>query len=778
MADESRSEIIKAYPVGKGLDAFRASFKPDCEDRSDALDQLDTQRLALDLFWTLGELPAAYQLPSQIGHDTLHNDILQLLRLVLSDDFDNRRIKPFINIVLADKSDEVIWDEVYRAVTTECTSPPQSIKSSFQQTQWFRNTNSFANTSEYRKHVDSVLKRELGSMYIRVPNFHERFFGGVADLEEVSKSVFKRCMEGDNPLFREGWNGWPKDANENDVLSFIVKLKDQLVNLAEDHKSTPKRQRKILANPNKPIEGSVAERKMGIGFVNDITVGKDFRWHWSQILVPGELKSNPSADTASKAWLDLGTYAREVLGAQDTRRFVLGFTLCGSLMRVWEFDRLGAIASEQFDINQDGLQFVSTILGFLWMNEEELGFDPTIISAEDRRYIEIERSGQTERLIIDGVMMRAHCVAGRGTTCWRAHREGDPRTPLVIKDSWQYPERDEEGKLLCEATGKGVVNVARYYHHETVCVRGKDDDIRSNVRRGLDITKATNYRRGISMLPSSTSAVGAPPEGRSNSTIKRKQSSNFTDASLPARKRICSTSPTKAGSNALPNRVHRRIIVRDYGKPIYAASSRAALLEAVEGCIEGHQSLYTEAGMLHRDISINNLLMNEDDDNPSWPSFVIDLDLAIKEQQERATRAQGMAGTRAFMAIGVLLEKEKHSFMHDLESFFWVLFWICIHCKGPNKRRVDPLFEKWNYVDTQELAILKVGTVYSERMFNEIATEHFTEYHKPLVPWLNRLRSVVFPGGSRWENEDRELYSQMKEIICQARMDLKELADK
>jgi hypothetical protein len=146
-------------------------------------------------------------------------------------------------------------------------------------------------------------------------------------------------------------------------------------------------------------------------------------------------------------------------------------------MRVWEFDRLGGIASERFDINQDGLQFVSTILGFLWMNEEELGFDPTIISAEGRRYIEIERNGQTERLIINGVMKRARCIAGRATTCWKAHREGDPRTPLVIKDSWQYPEREEEGELLREATDKGVVNVARYYHHKTVCMRSKDDDI-------------------------------------------------------------------------------------------------------------------------------------------------------------------------------------------------------------------------------------------------------------------------------------------------------------
>lgn len=51
-------------------------------------------------------------------------------------------------------------------------------------------------------------------------------------------------------------------------------------------------------------------------------------------------------------------------------------------MRIWVFDRLGGIASEQFDINRDGLQFVSIILGFFWMSEEELGFDPTIVTAK------------------------------------------------------------------------------------------------------------------------------------------------------------------------------------------------------------------------------------------------------------------------------------------------------------------------------------------------------------------------------------------------------------
>lgn len=41
--------------------------------------------------------------------------------------------------------------------------------------------------------------------------------------------------------------------------------------------------------------------------------------------------------------------------------------------------------------------------------------------------------------------------------------EDEFRATLVVKDSWQYPERDEEGELLCEATEKGLVNVAEIY---------------------------------------------------------------------------------------------------------------------------------------------------------------------------------------------------------------------------------------------------------------------------------------------------------------------------
>ncbi len=129
------------------------------------------------------------------------------------------------------------------------------------------------------------------------------------------------------------------------------------------------------------------------------------------------------------------------------------------------------------------------------------------------------------------------------------------------------------------------------------------------------------------------------------------------------------------------------------------------------------------------------------------------------------------------MAIGALLG-EPHSFMHDLESFFWVLFWICIHYNGPNESRVVPRFEKWNYVDTEELASSKKGVIDDEGDFLKIMEEHFTSSCQTLTSWVNRLRRKVFPNGERWKKPNPQLYSSMKEILREAREDPEVLADR
>ena len=199
----------------------------------------------------------------------------------------------------------------------------------------------------------------------------------------------------------------------------------------------------------------------------------------------GELKSNSDQDGYENAWVDLATYAREVFRTQD-RRFMLGFTLCGCRMRLWHFDRSSACGSSSFDINQDGLAFIRAMLGYHLMTEEQLGLDPTIRGPQGQQYVEITRDGQIERFILTKSIKKQAAIVSRATTCWRAYRDTDKtKKPFIVKDSWQYEERPEEGLLIQEATNTGVENIARYYHHETVRICGGIDDTLGNVRRGM-----------------------------------------------------------------------------------------------------------------------------------------------------------------------------------------------------------------------------------------------------------------------------------------------------
>ncbi|KAI9774256.1 MAG: hypothetical protein M1840_004150 [Geoglossum simile] len=226
------------------------------------------------------------------------------------------------------------------------------------------------------------------------------------------------------------------EALEKEVLEWFKGVIHKFLRFAEENGSGLKVRRRPFGQPSQHLSGSIGKRKLDIGFANSMETSKNLQCDWSEILVPGELRSNRNADKHTDTWLDLARYARHVLSAQDTRRFVLGFTLCGSIMRLWEFDRLGGIASSSFDINKEGMRFVSVVLGYLWMSEEQLGFDPTILELDGKRYVEIMRNNKTERLVIVKLINRHSSVAGRATTTWKAYRDGgEPGMVLAIKDS-------------------------------------------------------------------------------------------------------------------------------------------------------------------------------------------------------------------------------------------------------------------------------------------------------------------------------------------------------
>ncbi|KAF8422175.1 hypothetical protein EV426DRAFT_513499, partial [Tirmania nivea] len=147
------------------------------------------------------------------------------------------------------------------------------------------------------------------------------------------------------------------------------------------------------------------------------------------------------------------------------------------------------------------------------------------------------------------------------------------------------------------------------------------------------------------------------------------------------------------------NRVLSRLVLSPTGRPLL--DSRLSPLQVAEGLLAGligHASLFFQGGILHRDISPNNIIVIDDSlpqltsvFSPAaasdsfawiWPrdtplrGCLIDLDYAI-EASTQPSSALDRTGTYPFMAIQILLGQERHRYRHDLESFLYVLLWVC-----------------------------------------------------------------------------------------------------
>jgi Fungal protein kinase len=326
----------------------------------------------------------------------------------------------------------------------------------------------------------------------------------------------------------------------------------------------------------------------------------------------------------------------------------------------------------------------------------------------------------------------------------------------------------------------GVPHVPKYYHHEDVFMGGKLDDIRNNIRLGL---KAKGARSAFTRQRSANAQAilsSHTPVTEKVTSISRKRSSSSLNIRTPKPKRSCSTSPTKVSRNqGSQNRIHRRVIMRGYGKGLHQASSLTAMLGALEDnitgqyiCISmlpqwltliGHQSL-VEHDILHRDVSIGNTMIREDEKG----GLLIDLDLAIDIGREEPSGAPNKTGTRPFMSIGQLYGFP-HSFMDDIESFFWVLFWICVHYNGPSEKSRRTEFEYWNYAPLSRLGRDKAGLVGNEMIFSKTIKENFTPYYQPLAICVDKLRQVIFPGLKHSLKEDMGLYTKVKSVLREGR---------
>lgn len=109
----------------------------------------------------------------------------------------------------------------------------------------------------------------------------------------------------------------------------------------------------------------------------------------------------------------------------------------------------------------------------------------------------------------------------------------------------------------------------------------------------------------------------------------------------------------------------------------------------------GHGWLFKHANILHRDVSVGNMMIREREGKIYGVLNDFDLSEDLSETPKYALHDR--TGTPAFMAWQLQMNKEptRHLYRYDLESFFWVLVWLAHRYDWPAEEDVEGLEERY-----------------------------------------------------------------------------------
>jgi hypothetical protein len=210
------------------------------------------------------------------------------------------------------------------------------------------------------------------------------------------------------------------------------------------------------------------------------------------------------------------------------------------------------------------------------------------------------------------------------------------------------------------------------------------------------------------------------------------------------------------------------------GKPIDKFEDVPELLRAMRDAVKGHRSLLLDGHMLHRDISINNIMITipECPRPDGYTGFLIDLDHAIAaDSVGRHSTIPERTGTFEFISIDALKKYQsfRHIYYDDLQSFMWVFFWIAI--KNPTQ---CPTTRAWSGIDPTRTdpmctGLLKKGHLDSDEDFEAYILRYFDPALGTAVEQAAKdLRSALWPVSSRRDLEVEMIRDAKYEMVIRA----------
>ncbi|KAJ2912010.1 hypothetical protein MD484_g8405, partial [Candolleomyces efflorescens] len=348
---------------------------------------------------------------------------------------------------------------------------------------------------------------------------------------------------------------------------------------------------------------------------------------------------------ATEQLAQMAIYARQIFIHQPNRRFVRVLFVTGRRLRLFHFDRSGAQYTPPMDIDKDPKIFVRLIIGLSSPKESDLGLDSSI-------QWKIENGRKVG-----------------GTLTARGTNDAELIYPLLSVDPF-FRRTDIRGRCTTCWRVSDPVN-------------GEELLVKDSSRTFDGIPEVVHLQEALG-IPGVVQMVTCDLDSGQTKELR-----GFTV--VPA---------------TFVNRVATRIVMKRCGDSIVRFASAKQLLCALRDAIAGHKEIFKK-GSLHRDVSIQNVVLGKPGAEEGEMGILIDFDMATRRGEDGChPPANWQIGIPLYQSRAVLSSKHlprilPHDHLDDLESFLYILTHILYaYDRHGVLHQVDEMLTSWDRCDT------------------------------------------------------------------------------
>ncbi|KAK0479954.1 hypothetical protein EDD18DRAFT_1206454 [Armillaria luteobubalina] len=372
-------------------------------------------------------------------------------------------------------------------------------------------------------------------------------------------------------------------------------------------------------------------------------------------------------ENAEKARIQCARYALHILSNAGLRSHALVTLIDRDRIQLSYYDRSAIIVSQAIDLadKDDEIRFIAMLIGCHRLTPKQRGVlhdiikDPYLTDfnrfnavSEDPALLfsglemTLKKDDRPITLILGTIVYRQRGLFGRDTCVIHATCTEWEGKKLVVKISWPSASRKSEKTLLDIA-----------------------------ITKAKEMAKPGEAHWVLNHLPN----------------ILHEQDFKFDDDDS-VQKLISETvtgGQYVGGRDGAYEERLLRITVLEELSPITSLRNDRDYAQVFVDILQCHKWLYEHPKILHRDISIANIMYRMDDKG-NVLGVLIDFDLSSLIPIEEATSLR-RTGTPPYMAFDLLKERKDygpHLYRHDLEALYYVMLMIC--CRHSIIKKVQP----------------------------------------------------------------------------------------